>query len=193
MLGFACARFRRLRLVLWLFASCFWDVLRYRIFMKAAFDFLDTWSSSFCNVWKWFNDFRKNHPKKIGLIHQKENTSFPKRRWVRFKIVCFSSALLFSVVVTKKYMFWELPEVSLFWTIRNFCSNAESRFGCVSYWRLCLVLWLFTSCVWDVLWYRILIKTAFVSWAKQKLSKTTLGVFQKCPFELRLAFFFGCK
>ena len=104
MLGFACASFRRLRLVPWLFTSCFWDALRYRIFMKAAFDFLDTWSSSFCNVWKWLNDFRKNHPKKIGLIHQKENASFPKRRWVRFKIVCFSSGLLFSLVVTIKYV-----------------------------------------------------------------------------------------
>ena len=75
-------------------------------------------------------------------------------------------------------MFWQLPEVSLLGTIRVFHSNAESRFGCASSRRLRLVLWLFTSCVWDVLWYRILIKTAFVSWAKEKLSKTTLSMFQ---------------
>ena len=57
-------------------------------------------------------------------------------------------------------MFWEFPEVSLLGTIRVFCSNAESRFGCASFRRLGSVLRLFTSCVWVVLWYRILIKTA---------------------------------
>ena len=90
-------------------------------------------------------------------------------------------------------MFWDLPEVSLLGTIRVFCSNAESRFGCASSRRLRLVLWLFTSCVWVVLGYRIHIKTAFVSWAKQKLSKTTSSTFQKCLFELCSAWFFGCK
>ena len=90
-------------------------------------------------------------------------------------------------------MFWELPEISLFGKIRVFCSNAESRFVCAIFWTLRSVLWLFTSCVWDVLWYRKLIKTAFVSWAKQKLSETTLNTFQKCLFELCSACFFGCN
>ena len=90
-------------------------------------------------------------------------------------------------------MFWELPQISLLGTIRVFCSNAESRFSCARDWRLRLLLWLFTSCVWDVLWYRILIKTAFVSWAKQKLSKTTLSTFQKCLFENTWACCFGCN
>ena len=91
-------------------------------------------------------------------------------------------------------MFWELPEVSLLGTIRVFCSIAGSRFGCAIFPRtLRSVLWLFTYCVWDVLRYRILIKTDFVSWAKQKLSKTTLCTFQKCLFELCSAGFFGCK
>ena len=58
-------------------------------------------------------------------------------------------------------MFWELPEISLLGTIRVFCSNAESRLGCGSFWTRRLVLWLFTSCVWDVLGCRILKKTAF--------------------------------
>ena len=53
-------------------------------------------------------------------------------------------------------MFWELPEVSLLGTIRVFCSNAESPFGCGIFRTLCSVLWLFTSCIWDVLRYRIL-------------------------------------
>ena len=88
-------------------------------------------------------------------------------------------------------LFWELPQISLRGTIRVFCSNAESRFGRASFRRLRLVLLPFTSCVWDVLWYRILMKTAFVSWAKQKLSKTTLSTFQKCLFELSFAFSFG--
>ena len=90
-------------------------------------------------------------------------------------------------------MFWDLPEISLLGTIRVFCSNAESRFGCASSRRLRLVLWLFTSCVCDVLRNPILIKTAFVSWANQKFSKTTLSPIQKCLFELCSAGFFGCK
>ena len=60
-----------------------------------------------------------------------------------------------------KKLFWELAEISLHETIHVLCSNADSRFGCAIFRRLCLVLRLFTSCVWDVLWYRILIKAAF--------------------------------
>ena len=92
--------------------------------------------------------------------------------------------LCFFLWLYLKNMFWELLEVSLLGTMRVFCSNAESRFGCASFRRLDSVLWLFTSCVWDVLWYRILIKTALVSWAKRKFSKKTLSTFQKCLFEL---------
>ena len=58
-------------------------------------------------------------------------------------------------------LFWELPQISLRGTIRVFCSNAEPHSGCASFRTLRLVLWLFTSCVWDVLRYRILKKTAF--------------------------------
>ena len=58
-------------------------------------------------------------------------------------------------------LFWELPQISLRGTIRVFCSNAESRFGRASFRRLRSVLWLFTSCVWDVLRFRLLKKTAF--------------------------------
>ena len=92
--------------------------------MKTAFDFLETWSSSFCIVCNWFVDFRKNHPKSIGLFNQKENTNFPKRRWVRFKSVCLSSALLFSLVLTKKSVLrtsWDLS------TWNNTCFLFKSR------------------------------------------------------------------
>ena len=200
-----------------------------------------------------FDDFRPNLPKKIGRFHQKKNTNFPKRRWVRCKNVCFSPALLFSLVVTQKTvlryswglpiwkktcflfkcrvtfrlrqfstsrfgtlalytlrlrclvisntykntfcflsktetfsndveyvpkmsfwallgfifwlelekLFWELAEISLLESIRVSCSNAESRFGCAIFWTPRSVLWLSSSCVWDVLRYRKLIKTAF--------------------------------
>ena len=54
------------------------------------------------------------------------------------------------------------------------CSTAVSGFACASYGKLRLVLWLFSTCIWDVLRYRILIKTAFVFWAKHKPSLTTL-------------------
>ena len=184
---FGCAIFRTLRSVLWLFTSCVWDVLRYRILIKKQLlIFSETWSSRFWIVCNCFDDFRKNRPKNNGRSHRKENTNFPKWRWVRFKNVCLSCALLFSLVVTKICF-----EVSLLGTIRVFCSNAESRSGCAIFRTLRSVLWLFTSCVWDVLWYRILIKTAFLSWAKVKLSKTTLSTFQKCLFELCWACFFG--
>ena len=119
MLGFACAGFRRLRLVLWLFPSCVWDVLWYRILVKK------------------------------GLFLE-QNRHFPKRRWVRSRNGFLSSGGLVASVVNKK-MFWELPQISLFGTIRVFCSNAESRFGCARLRRLRSVFWLFTSSVWDVL------------------------------------------
>ena len=70
--------------------------------------------------------------------------------------------LCFFLLLQLKNMFWELPEISLLGTIRVFYSIAESSFGCAIFPRtLRSVLWLFTYCVWDVLRYRILIKTAF--------------------------------
>ena len=103
---FGCAIFRTLRSVLRLFTSCVWDVLRYRILRKKQLlIFSETWSSSFCIVCNCFDDFRTNRPKNIVRSHRKENTNFPKWRWVRSKNVCLSSALLFSLVVTKKICF----------------------------------------------------------------------------------------
>ena len=78
---------------------------------KQPLIFLETWSSSFCIVCSCFDDFRTNRPKIIGRFHQKENTNFPKQRWVRSKIVFLSSPGLFSLVVTKKSVLrasWEL-------------------------------------------------------------------------------------
>ena len=126
---FGCASSRRLRLVLWLFTSCVWDVLWYRILIKTA-------------------------------LFLEQNRNFPKRRWVRSKNVFLSSGGLVSLVVTKKSV---LRTSSDLCTCNNtsFCSNAESRFGCARLRRLRLVFWLFTSCVWDVVGYRILRKTAF--------------------------------
>ena len=88
----------------WSFLSRVWDVLGYRILKKTAFDFLETWCPSFCIVCNCFDDFRTNLPKTFGRFHWKENTNFSKRRWVRSRFVCLSSALLFSLVVTKKYV-----------------------------------------------------------------------------------------
>ena len=85
-------------------AKSVWDVLRYRIHKKQLLIFSETWSPSFCIVCNCFDDFRTNLPKNIGQFHRKQNTKFPKWRWVRSKNVCFSSALLFSLVLTKKYV-----------------------------------------------------------------------------------------
>ena len=136
----------------------------------------------------WFNT---SPPKINGRSHRKENTNFPKWRWVHSKNVCLSSALLFSLVVTKENCFENflrslyLEQYVFFVRMQSQVSAAPDFEGYV--W----LLWLFTSCVWDVLCYRILIKTAFVSWAKWKPSKTTLSTFQKCFFELCWACFFG--
>ena len=103
---FGCAIFRTLRSVLRLFTSCVWDVLRYRILRKnQLLIFSETWSSSFWIVCNCFDVLRTNRPKKNGRSHRKENTNFPKWRWVRSKNVCLSSALLFFLVVTKKLCF----------------------------------------------------------------------------------------
>ena len=120
---------------------------------KQLLIFSETWASSFCIVCNCFDDFRTNLPKNNGRSHRKENINFPEWRWLRSKNVCLSSALLFSLVVTKICF-----EVSLLRTIRVFCSSAESRFGCAIFRTLRSVLWLFTSCVWDVLRFRILRK-----------------------------------
>ena len=103
-----------------------------------------------------------------------------------------SAALLFSLVVTKEICFENILR-SLYLEQYVFFVQMQSRFGCASFRRLGSVLWLFTSCVWDVLWYRILKKTAPVSWAKQKLSKTSLSTFQNRLFELWWACCIGCN
>ena len=72
---------------------------------KQLLIYSETWSSSFCIVCNCFDDFRTNLPKNFGHFQRKQNTKFPKRRLVRSKIVCLSSALLFSLVVTKKTCF----------------------------------------------------------------------------------------
>ena len=65
---------------------------------------METWLSSFWIVCNCFDDYRTNRPKNNGRSHRKESTNFPKWRWVRSKKVCLSSALLFSLVVTKEYV-----------------------------------------------------------------------------------------
>ena len=188
---FGCASFRRLRLVLSLFTSCVWDVLRYRILKKTAFDFFwETWSPSFCIVCNCFDDIRTNLPKILGVFTGRRTQIFQNDVEYVPKLSFWALLCLF-LAVTTKIFFENFLRSHYLGTIRVFHSNAESRFGCASFRRLSLVLWLLTSCVRDVLGYRILIKTAFVYWAKQKLSKTTLSTFQKCLFELCWACFFG--
>ena len=90
--------------------------------------FSETWSSWFCIVFNSFDGFPTNFPKNIGRFHQKENTNFPKRRWVRSKNVCLSSALLFSLVVTTKIV---LRTPSDLFTWNNTCSLLKCR---VTFW-----------------------------------------------------------
>ena len=136
--------------------------------------------------------FVQTFRKKIGDLAERKTSTFQNDVEYVPKMSVWA-LLCFFLWFYLKNMFWELPEVSLLGTIRVFCLNAESRFGWASFRRLRLVLWLFTSCVWDVLWYRTLIKTALFSWGKLKNSKTTLSTFQKCLLERCSDFLFGCS
>ena len=105
-------------------------------------------------------------------------TNFPKRLWVRSKIVFLSSGGLVALVVTKK-LFWELPHISLLETIRVLCSNAESRLGCAGCQKLRLIMG-FKSCIWDIQ-YQLLRKQFFVFW------KRGLRRFGLCTFFLKVS------
>ena len=106
---FGGASFRRLRLVLLIFTSCVWDVWDIEYSEKQLLIFSETWSPSFCVQLFWW--FSHKPSEKDWAISPKQNTKFPKRRWVRPKIVLLSAALLFSLVVTKKIVLrtsWDL-------------------------------------------------------------------------------------
>ena len=96
-LGFGCAIFRTLRSALWLFTSCVWDVLRYRILRKNSFWFFrkpGLRRFGLCAIVLMI--FVQNRPKNNGPSRRKENTNFPKWRWVRSTSVCLSSAFFVS-------------------------------------------------------------------------------------------------
>ena len=113
---------------------------------------------------------------KKQLLFLDQNRNFPKRRWVRSRNVLLSSVRLDSLIVNEKAVL-RVAEISVHETIHVFCSNAESRFGCAILRALRSVLWLFTSCVWDVLRYRIPKKTAFDFFRKRGLRHFVLCAF----------------
>ena len=86
--------------------------------------FSETWYSLFWIVCNCFDDFHTNRPTNIGRFHRKQNTKFPKRRWVRSKNVFSSSALLFSLVVTKEYVLRTSSGLS---TWNDTCFSFECR------------------------------------------------------------------
>ena len=93
---------------------------------KQLLIFSETWSSSFCIVCNCFDDFRTNLPKKNWRSHRKENINFPKRRWVRSKNVCLSSALLFVLVVTENNVLRTSSDLST-WNNTCFFVQMQSR------------------------------------------------------------------
>ena len=189
---------------------------------KTAFDFFGNVVFVVLYCKQLFGWFLYKPSNLLWAFSPKKNTNFPKWRWVRSKNICLRSALSFSLVVIKKYVLRTSWGLSFLGTILVYCSNAESRFACASFRRLRLVLWLFTSCVWDVVRHRIHKNLIFfgdvvfvvlycvqLSWCfsskpsekywsispkgKHKLSKTTMSTFEKCLFELSFAFFSGCN
>ena len=132
----------------------------YRILRKTAFDFFGNvvFVVLYCVQLFWWSSYKPSE--KFWAISPKGNHKLSKTTSSTFQIVFLSSAGLFSSVVTKKSVSRTSSDLC---TCNNtsFWSNAESRFGCARLRRLRLVFWLFTSCVWDVVGYRILRKTAF--------------------------------
>ena len=72
---------------------------------KQLLIFSETWSPSFCFMCNCFDDFCTNLPKNFGRFHRRQNTKFPRRRWVRSENVFFIAAPLFSLVLTKERCF----------------------------------------------------------------------------------------
>ena len=98
------------------------------IYKNSFWFFSETWSSSVCIVCNCFDDFRTNLPQNNGRFHLKENTNFPRRRWVRSKNVWLNSASLFSLVVTKKIVLKTSSDLS---TWNNTCFLFKCR---VTFW-----------------------------------------------------------
>ena len=164
MFGFACASFRRLRLVLWLFTSWIWDVLRYRILIKAAFDFFGNvvFVVLYCVPMSWWFSYKPSE--NSWAISPKRKHKLSKTTLSTFQNCLFELCSDFVFSCNYKNYFENflrspyLQQYVFFVRMQSHVSAAPALEGYVWY------LGLLTSCVWDVLWYRKLIKTAFVSW-----------------------------
>ena len=101
-MGFACAGFRRLCLVLWLFTSCVWDVLRNRKLIKTAFDFFGNvvFVVLYCVQLFWWFSYKPSE--KYWAISPKGKHKLSKTTLSTFQNVFLSSDGLFSLVVPKK-------------------------------------------------------------------------------------------
>ena len=119
-----------------------------------------TWSSLFCIVCNCFDDFRTNCPKNNGRSNRKENTNFPKRRWVRSKNVCLSSALLFPSAITTKIVSrpsWDLYlEQYVFFVQMQSCVSAALVFEGYAWYFWSLHLASEMSCDIEYLWKKLL-------------------------------------
>ena len=110
-----------------------------------------------CNC---FDDFRTNRPKNNGRSNRKENTNFPKRRWVRSKNVCLSSALLFPSAITTKIVSrpsWDLYlEQYVFFVQMQSCVSAALVFEGYAWYFWSLHLASEMSCDIEYLWKKLL-------------------------------------
>ena len=110
----------------------------------------------FCVQLFWW--FSHKPSEKCWAIWPKAKHKISKKTMSMLQKGLFERCSAFFFGCTYRKLFWELTRISLLGTIRVFWANAESRFGCASFRRIGSVLCLFTTCVWDVLWYRTLIK-----------------------------------
>ena len=147
---------RKLRLIMG-FKSCIWDI-QYQLLKKQFFIFRKRGLRRFglCTFLlkvsvQIFEKCRPMSPKPDKMPLKMTLRAAQSRRF-ELCLACFSSGD------------WKRCSEKfdrLMFVNTYFCSTAVLGFACASFWRLRLVLWFFTSCVWGVLRYRILIKTAF--------------------------------
>ena len=191
---FGCTIFRRLGLVLWLFTSCVWDVLWYRILIKTAFDLFGNvvFVVLYCiDLFSWFS---YKPSEKWWTISPKGKHQLSKMTLSTIQKCLFELCFAFFFGCNWKIYFQNFLRslyLELYVSFVQMQSHLSAALVFECYVRKFRSLHLASEM--SVLGHRILIKTAFVSWAKQKLSKTTLSPFQKCLFELWWACCFGCN
>ena len=97
----------------WLFTSCVWDVLRYRILIKTAFDFFGNVVFVVLDCVQLFWWFSYKSSEKFWAISPKGKHNLSKTTLSTFQNCPFELCSAFFCGCMQKKLFWETPEISL--------------------------------------------------------------------------------